>query len=126
MNIILVAGNVGKNNAETRATKGGESYTTFSVGADAGAGNNKKTLWYDCTIWGDRGEKVAQYLTTGTPVTITGELNTREWEDKKGVTQTSLTIRIDKLKLQGGKRDGGSGKPAGGSYNDDLDDELPF
>lgn len=127
MNIVTVAGRVGKD-AEVRKTQSGDSVTGFSVGADSGYGDKKKTLWYDCSIWGTRGEKVAQFLSKGTPVTIVGELNTREYVSRDGKPGFALTVSVDKLTLQGGgkgKDDGrsGGGKPA---YDEDLDDTIPF
>lgn len=128
MNIVTVAGRIGKD-AETRTTQGGDSVTGFSVGADSGFGDKKKTLWYDCSIWGKRGTSVAAFLTKGTPVTIVGELNTREYQTRDGKPGFALTVSVDKLTLQGSGRGRDDTKPSGGGkpgYDPDLDDEVPF
>lgn len=100
MKSITIAGRIGKD-AETRTTQGGDQVTGFTVAVDEGFGDKKRTLWFDCSQWGKRGAAVAQYLTKGTSVTVTGDLSTREYEGK-----TYLTIRAHDLTLQGGKPSG--------------------
>lgn len=136
---LTIAGRIGKN-AETRTTQGGKSVTGFSVASDVGFGDSKKTIWVDCTIWGERGEKLAQYLIKGSTVTIIGEAGIREWENN-GKHGASMTCNVREIELQGGKRDGegqrsegglhgggGYGGGNGGGWNppDDLDDSIPF
>ena len=136
---VIVAGNVGKSDAEVRESRtGGDSVTSFSVAGTSGFGKSEKTEWFNCSLWGTRGEKIAEYITAGSPITVQGELSTRKWMNQKNEEQTSLELRVDKIKLQGGKRDDGgrtndrrddgrdqkkAGKPA---FDQDLDDEMPF
>ena len=119
---------IGKD-AVTRYTHGGKSVTSFSAAFDNGWGERKQTVWLDCSIWGDRGEKLAQYLTKGSLVLVDGDIGTREHEGK-----TYLTLDVREVKLAG-KPDSGNGTqrrnaphpqrrdaaPAG-----DFDDEIPF
>ena len=126
MKALTIAGRVGKD-AETRQTQQGDQVTGFSVAVDEGFGGKKRTLWFDVSFWGKRGASVAQYLTKGTSVTVSGELSTREHEGK-----TYLTLRANDLTLQGGKSDrdstpsGGYGAPptAGAAGMDES--EIPF
>ena len=131
MKNITVAGGITKD-AVTRSTQSGDKVTGFSVAVSEGFGDNKRTLYFDCTLWGKRGESLAQYLTKGGKVAVSGELSTREHEGK-----TYLTIRVDQVTLQGGKPDGerqergqqSSGYGAGGSANSgrsNMDDDIPF
>lgn len=131
---VQVAGNVGKADAEIRSTRNGDSVTTFSVAGTAISGGKKKTEWFNCSIWGERGEKLAQYITSGSAITVSGELSTREWEARDKTMKTSLEIRVSSVKLQGGGGRG-DGEERGGSSNrraskpafdQDLDDEVPF
>ena len=131
MKSITIAGNIGKD-AVTRTTPNGEKVTGWSVAVEERNGQEKRIIWFDCTLWGKRGEILAQYLTKGGKVAVSGELSTRDHEGK-----TYLTIRVDQVTLQGGKPDGerqersqqSSGYGAGGSANSgrsDMDDEIPF
>jgi single-strand DNA-binding protein len=126
MKNITIAGRIGKD-AETRNTQQGDQVTSFTVAVDEGFGDKKRTIWFDCSLWGKRGEKLAGYLTKGSSVTVTGDLSTREYEGK-----TYLTIRANDLTLQGGRDAGGrqerqeGGSGAGGRPSNDMDADIPF
>jgi single-strand DNA-binding protein len=123
-------GRVGRD-AETRFTQGGKAVTGWSLAVDSGYGQNKTTVWLECNLWGERGEKVAQNITKGAQVGVTGELGTREHDGK-----TYVTLRVDNVTLAGGKNDGDSkpSKPAARNQqrqpapvDDGFDDsDLPF
>lgn len=121
MKTITIAGNIGKD-AVTRKTQNGDSVTGWTVAVEERQGQEKRTLWFDCALWGTRGEKLAPYLTKGGKIAVSGELSTREHEGK-----TYLTIRVDQVTLLGGKPEGQEqrAEPAKQSRAD-LDDEIPF
>jgi single-strand DNA-binding protein len=60
---------IGKS-AEMATTTGGKQVMKMTCAYDVGFGDNKKTVWCDCSWWGNRGEKVAQYLTKGLQVVV--------------------------------------------------------
>lgn len=134
MKSLTIAGNIGKD-AVTRTTGQGDKVTSWSVAVEERQGQDKRTIWFDCTLWGKRGESLAQYLTKGSKVSVSGELSTREHEGK-----TYLTVRADQVSLMGGgerqersdparqEPEGykGGSAPAGGAGRTDLDDEIPF
>lgn len=137
MIILTATGRVGKD-AELRSLNSGDKILSFSVGSDIGYGDKKQTIWLDCSIFGARGEKLAQFLTKGTSVTVIGEFGQRSYQNKSGETVTATTVKVMEVALQGGgqqaqqqsypaKSQGGYGggrapKPAMA----DLDDEIPF
>ena len=126
MKNLTIAGGIGKD-AVTRTTQGGDKVTGFSVAVEERNGQEKRTIWFDCSLWGRRGEALAQYLTKGTRVTVSGDLSTREHEGR-----TYLTLRANDVTLQGGGQRNDSGMAAGGGQRDqsagraDYDDEIPF
>lgn len=132
---IIATGRLGKD-AELRTTQAGDSVLGFSVGTDVGFGDKKKTVWLECSIWGNRAEKLAPYLLKGAAVTVIGQGDMRPWESRDGKSGTSLTCRVSELTMQGGKRDGDSnqtrdqGQGSGSGQNweppPDMDDEIPF
>jgi single-strand DNA-binding protein len=125
--IIAFSGRIGKD-AEVRSTNGGESVTQFSVGCNAG---KDKTLWIDCTIWGERGEKLAPYLRKGTPVGINGRPTVRAYS-KNGEAVGVQQCIVNHVDLLGSKSDRDDDRPAsqsqGGGYAPpaDIDDQVPF
>ena len=124
-----VAGNLGKD-AELR-TAGSGQVLSFSVAATTGFGQREQTNWVNCSIWGKRGEALAQYLKKGTPVTVTGEITTREYEGK-----TYIEMNVYNVKLQGRSNDSGGNAPAqqrqqkqpapAAEQDDNYDESIPF
>lgn len=102
MNIICIAGQLGKD-CESRFLPNGDAVTSFSV-ADS-QGRDKPTIWWNCSLFGKRGEALAQYLTKGQSVTVSGTISEREWTDKDGNKRKSMDIRVGDVALQGGKRE---------------------
>lgn len=136
MKQITIAGRVGKD-GELRRTQKDEAVLGFTVAVDDGYGQNKATLWFDCSVWGKRAQSLEPHIKKGTPVTICGEFGKREHDGK-----TYLTVRVNELAMHGGgqKQDaaphprradpGDYRDTSGGSYGSspsDLDsDEVPF
>jgi single-strand DNA-binding protein len=122
MKNIVVAGNVGKD-AETRRTQSGDAVTSWSVAVEGRNGTEKTTLWFKCSLWGRRGENLAQYLTKGSRVVVSGDLDQELYDGK-----TYLTIRADQVSLMGGKPEGQreERQEQRASARTDIDDDLPF
>ena len=123
MKNLTIAGNIGKS-AELRKTGNGDTVAGVSVAVDDGFGEKKRTLWFDCSMWGDRGEKIAQYLTKGSKVSVAGDMSTREHEGK-----TYLTIRADQVTLMGGgeqREERQERQQSQATTRAELDDEIPF
>ncbi len=126
MKSLTIAGGIGKD-AVTRNTQQGDKVTGFSVGVSEGFGDSKRTIWFDVSMWGNRGEKLAQHLTKGSRVVVTGDLSTREHEGK-----TYLTLRAADVTLMGGgNRDDGQSRAADSAQRPPADlgnggDSIPF
>jgi single-strand DNA-binding protein len=127
MNSITIAGGLGRD-AELKYLNNGDPICNFSV-ADS-QGRDKGTIWWSCTLFGKRGEALAQYLTKGQSVTVVGVVTEREWQDKEGNKRKSMDVRVSEIALQGGRKDAepqeerqAAPKPA----PVDIDDsDLPF
>ena len=101
MNLATFAGRIGRD-AEVRQTNK-DSVTGFSLAVDVGYGDSKRTLWVACSMWGTRGEKVAPYLTKGSSVTVSGDVDIRQYDGKDGTPKAELTLNVQRLTLQGSK-----------------------
>lgn len=86
-------GRVGKD-AEVRTTASGQVVTGFSLAVNTGYGDNQQTRWLDCSIWGKRGENIAQYIRKGSMVTAVGQMGQREYEGK-----TYDTLNVSEIVL---------------------------
>lgn len=130
MNKITATGRVVAD-AEVRFTPSGDAIANFRLASDVGYGDKKTTNWFNCQIWGKRGEALAPHLTKGQQVTAFGTLVLREWTNKEGVKQLSPDIRIDEIELQGGKREESQSKPQQqrqqySTPDNFVSDDVPF
>ena len=136
MNNITIAGQLGRD-AEVRQMPNGDPVANFSV-ADS-QGREKPTIWWNCQLFGKRAESLAQYLTKGTSVTVSGNVTQRSYTDKNGVEKVSTEIRVADVALQGSKKDDAPAfkkpsqdaakarqAPKASSGFDDMDDSIPF
>ncbi len=135
LNTWSFTGRLGRD-AEIKHLSSGTSVLEFSPAVDVGYGEKKTTLWPRCSLFGERGGKLAQYLTKGTQVAVSGEVNMREWKDKDGGKRSSLEVRVNAVELIGSKRDDApatsyaapaparSAPPKAPAF--DEDDDIPF
>jgi single-strand DNA-binding protein len=109
-NQLTIGGHLGQD-AEVKTTNSGEAVTSFSVGV-SGYKRDSETTWFRCSWWGDRGAKLAQYLTKGKAVIVSGEVSLRMYEKRDGSSGASLEVRVNEVQLAGGKdeSDGGERK----------------
>lgn len=96
MNYVHILGRIGKD-AETRVTTNGNKVTSFAVATNTRVGDKDETIWWRVNGWGDRFEKMCQYLTKGKPIMAGGTLKKPEiYKDANGNSQiSSLDIRAD-------------------------------
>lgn len=122
MKNLTLAGRLTRD-AELRTVNSGDQVLGFSVAVDDRNGREKTTLFFDCSLWGKRGEALQQYLTKGSSVTVSGDLGRRENDGK-----TYLTVRVNDVTLQGGKPqgEGVAGKPSGPKESYDFAGDIPF
>lgn len=138
MNNFNAIGRVGRD-AVTRYTHAGKPVTGWALAVDKGWGDNKQTVWLDCTLWGERGEKVAQHITKGSQLGITGEIGTREHDGKTYVTLEVRDVTLIGKRDDSAQTGGGHGGSLGGApqrqrpapatrqpADDFADDDIPF
>lgn len=122
MNVFNAIGRVGKD-AIVRYTQAGKAVAGWSLAVDDGWGQNKQTVWLDCSLWGDRAEKLAPYITKGAQIGVTGSIGTREHEGK-----TYVTLRVADVTLIGVKSESRQAEPArqAAPVADEFPDDIPF
>ena len=105
INVFTASGRCGQA-MEVKYTSGGKAIGQFSLPVETGYGDSKKTSWVTCKMFGERAEKLAQYITKGAAVTVTGAFQLDEWE-KDGVMHSRPCILVNDIQLppqqQGGQ-----------------------
>jgi single-strand DNA-binding protein len=98
MNSLTIAGVLGKD-PELKQV-GQDQVLSFTV-ADS-QGKEKPTLWWNCQMWGKRATTLQQYMAKGQKVTVSGNIQMREYTDKNGDKKTAMDVRVNDVALQGG------------------------
>jgi single-strand DNA-binding protein len=119
---IIISGNVGKD-AELRDTRDSK-VLSFNVGVKNGFGKDAGSVWYRCSLWGKAAEAFAGSLKKGTKVFISGELTHDEYEGKP-----QFNVRVGSIDTAP-RSEAGSSAPISQNqhttFDDDLDDSIPF
>ncbi len=146
LNKVMIIGNTGRD-AELRYTANGTAVSDFSMAVNSRRRSQQSGEWEDETEWfqvvlfGDRAERISQYITKGKQLYVEGRLRTRNWDDDQGVRHYRTEVIANNVEFLdrrgesgggdwGGSSGGGSG---GGDWSgggrgqtpSDVDD-LPF
>ena len=143
-NKIIIVGNLGRD-PELRYTPQGTPVCSFTIASnerrkDKSGEVQDITTWFRGTLFGQRAETFAQYLTKGKPVYVEGRLRQEVWTDREGKERTTLEINVTDFNFVGnGNGNGAGGASAGnegraksksgssGESDADIsDDDIPF
>jgi single-strand DNA-binding protein len=159
---ITIVGNL-TDDPELRFTPSGLAVAKFRVASTPRTMDRQTNEWKDgdplflsCTVWRQAAENVAESLTRGSRVIVSGRLRQRSYETREGEKRTVIELEVDEIgpslryataKVQKMSRSGGNGfgssqppgpgddpwantTPAGGVGGGDrsssFDDEPPF
>lgn len=106
--------------AELRRTNSGTAVLNFGIAINERRKNGQTGEWedapvyIDCTIFGSRAEKLADYLVKGVKVGIEGRLRWSSWE-KDGQRRSKIDVIVDELEFM-------SQRQQGGGYSSGYDD----
>ena len=92
-NKVILMGNLTRD-PETRTTTGGQSVTSFALAVNrtwTQDGEKRESVSYiNCVAWGKPGEIIAQYVTKGRSLLVSGRLEQRSWDDKESGQKRSV------------------------------------
>ena len=152
--IITVVGNLTAD-PELRFTPSGAAVASFTIASTPRTYDRNTNEWKDgdalflrCSIWRQAAENVAESLTRGSRVVVTGRLRQRSYETREGEKRTVVELEVDEVgpslryatakvnKVSRSESSGGRSRDQGG-YDDPWgsapatgsqaqDDEPPF
>ncbi|MFI9008592.1 single-stranded DNA-binding protein [Actinosynnema sp. NPDC053489] len=100
---ITVVGNLTAD-PELRFTQSGAAVASFTVAStprtfDRASGEWKdgEALFLRCNVWRQVAENVAESLTRGSRVLVTGRLRQRSFETKEGEKRTVIELEVDEI-----------------------------
>jgi single-strand DNA-binding protein len=129
--IITVVGNLTAD-PELRFTPSGAAVANFTVASTPRIFDRQSSEWKDgealflrCNIWREAAENVAESLTRGARVIVTGRLKQRSFETKEGEKRTVMEVEVEEIGpslryasakvTKAGRGGGGGGGFGGGS-----------
>ena len=128
--IITVVGNLTAD-PELRFTPSGAAVANFTVAStprmydrQSGEWKDGEALFLRCNIWREAAENVAESLTRGSRVIVTGRLKQRSFETREGEKRTVVEVKVDEIgpslryataKVNKATRSGGGGGFGGSS-----------
>lgn len=110
INRVIISGNLTRD-AELRSTSSGMSVMSFGVAVNDRRKDPQTGEWgdvpnfIDCTMFGSRGERLAQYLTKGTKVCIEGKLRWNQWE-RDGQKRNKIEVIVEELEFMSSRNAG--------------------
>ncbi|WP_138444857.1 single-stranded DNA-binding protein [Sinomonas susongensis] len=126
---ITVIGNL-TNDPELRFTPSGSAVANFTVASTPRTFDRQSNEWKDgetlflrASIWREAAENVAESLTKGMRVIVSGRLKSRSYETKEGEKRTVIELEVDEIgpslryasaKVNRTQRSGGQGGNFGG------------
>lgn len=72
---------------------------TFTIAVDDGFGDNKRTYFIQCELWGKRAESLFDYMVKGTQVAVNGKLTTGSYDNKEGKKVYTTTVNVNEVDL---------------------------
>lgn len=106
INNLTISGNVGKD-GELATTQSGQQILKFSVAATSGFGDKKKTSWVNCVMFGNYASAMAQHITKGSKVCVSGEFTIEQWDKQDGTKGMAVSLNVRSMDLLGGGNGGG-------------------
>jgi single-strand DNA-binding protein len=102
--VVTVIGNLASD-PELRFTPSGAAVANFTVASTPRTFDRQsqewkdgETLWMRCSVWREQAENVAESLTKGTRVVVSGRLTQRSWEDRdSGQKRTAVELQVDEV-----------------------------
>ncbi|MGV9740767.1 single-stranded DNA-binding protein [Nocardia farcinica] len=136
--VITVIGNLTAD-PELRFTPAGQAVANFTVASTPRVFDRNTNEWKDgealflrCNIWREAAENVAESLTRGARVIVSGRLKQRSYETREGEKRTVVELEVDEVgpslryatakvnkASRGGGGGGGFGSGGGGGYASD-------
>lgn len=89
---------------ELKTTPNGVAVISFRIAVDRkfqAKGEERKADFFSVVVWRERAEFVAKYFSKGRMILVEGELLTRQYTDKNGMTRDVVEIVADNVSFTG-------------------------
>lgn len=114
INTVVIAGRTTKD-PEIKVTPSGTAVLSLSLAVND-TKKNAQGEWeeianfFDCVLFGERAERIAQYIIKGSKLTINGRLHQNRWQAQDGTNRSSVSIIVQDLELPPRSQPQGTGE----------------
>lgn len=132
LNSITLGGNIG-NDMEVHHTQNGKAIGSFPLAVTNGYGDNKRTMWVTCLVFGERAEKLAPHIRKGGKIVVSGRLDVRQYDRNDGTKGMAVEVAVNEFEFMAVNQQGQQHKAppqqrnnSGNDVPPDFDDDIPF
>lgn len=106
LNKVILMGRLTRN-PELKTTPSGVSVVTFSLAVErnfAKQGEERKADFINCVAWRNQADFLAKYFEKGQMLALSGNIQTREYDDKNGNRVYVTEVVADEIHFAGDKK----------------------
>ena len=106
LNLIVLHGRLTAD-PELKQTQSGVSLCNFTIAVDRSykSGEDRIADFFNCTAWRGLGEMIAKYFKKGKEIALSGEMQSRRWQDDSGNNRISWVVSVSNVDFCGSKSD---------------------
>ena len=124
MNKVILIGRLTRDPELNFAAGSGTAVTRFSL-AVTRPFKKDETDFINCIAFGKTGETIAQYLTKGRQLAVTGSIRTGSYDAKDGTKRYTTDIVVDSFEFIGSSKNDNQGGPSQNNKDSFYDDMTP-
>lgn len=138
INRVILVGRLVRD-AELSYTTSGYAVLKFSLAVNRRKKDGEQWIdeghFFDASMFGKRGESIANYMTKGKQIALDGQLRQDRWTAQDGTKRSRVYIDAQSVQFIGGRdgnsaeqrqSDQGRGVPGNDSAPPPFDDDIPF
>lgn len=114
INTVVIAGRTTKD-PEIKVTPSGTAVLSLSLAVNDTKKNaqgewEETANFFDCVLFGERAERIAQYIIKGSKLTINGRLHQDRWQAQDGTNRSRVSIIVQDIELPPRSQPQGTGE----------------
>jgi single-strand DNA-binding protein len=113
MNLGCFVGHVGKD-CKLEITQGGKAVASFSLAIDNGKngdGQKRDPIWIKCVLWEKKAEALAQHVTKGKMVAVSGPVHVEAWIGNHSEALAAIVCTVREFTFCGAPQHPADSKP---------------
>ena len=114
LNVVAIMGRLVAD-PELRTTTQGQSVCSFRIACDRSyvqQGQQRQADFIDIVAWRQQADFVSKYFQKGSMIAVEGSLQTRNYQDKQGISRTAVEVVANNISFAGAKRQDGQSAPS--------------